>query len=94
MVEGISHRGKSMNRWLRDLLIIPLIVGLIVAVVTFVLPKIFEPRKELSYTIDAPIKHIDPDKKPTIGSLKIEINGMSTSSLFCLSVFEGLGEYG
>ena len=78
---------ESKNLRLRDLLIIPLIVGIIVgtsiAVFTFVLPLIFEKEKELSYTIDSPAAYLSEE---TVRDLKIEINGIETNSLYAYKV--------
>ncbi len=65
--------------WLRDLLLIPIIVGIIVALVTFVIPRMFDKDKELSYSINLPNEYLDQD---AVGSLKIEVNGVPTSALY------------
>jgi len=68
--------------WFRNLIIIfiiPLIVGVIVAIVAFGLPKFFSESKELSYTIEGPISYLDD---PSIGKVTIEINGVKTDKLY------------
>jgi len=67
------------SSWLRDLLIIPIIVGIIVAFATFVIPRGFDKDKELSYSIDLPTNYLDQE---TLGSLKIEVNGVPVSALY------------
>ena len=71
------------SRWLRDLLIIPLIVGLIVAIFNFVLPRFFEKEKEISYIIDPPSTYLT---KETAGDLKIMINDKPIDSLYAYKV--------
>ena len=50
-----------MPKWIRDFLILPLVVGLIVivAAVTFGLPIIFSEKTELSYEIHGPTRYLD-----------------------------------
>lgn len=63
---------------LKNLVIIPLIVGLIVAVFQFGLPKLFEKDNELSYSLEESKIHLDQN---TIGDIKVEINNIETSLL-------------
>lgn len=75
---------KIKSRWLRDFLIIPLVVGLTIALFTFVLPKIFEKEKEISYTIDDfPSYYLSPE---SVGNLEIKINDVVTNSLLAYEV--------
>ena len=74
---------KSYQNWPRDLLIIPLVVGVIVAVVTFGLPRFFREAKELSYMIDEPVSYFD---ESAIGQVKIEVNDIAVSNLFAYKV--------
>ena len=67
------------SSWLRDLLLIPIVVGIIVALVTFVIPSFFDKDKELSYSINLPTEYLDHE---AVGSLKIEVNGVPTSALY------------
>lgn len=67
------------SSWLRDLLIIPMVVGIIVTLVTFVIPSFFDKDKELSYSINLPIGYLDQE---AVGSLKIEVNGIPVSALY------------
>jgi hypothetical protein len=66
---------KNFLRWF----LIPLIVGIIVAIIQFGLPYVIKEKKEITYKIFEPISYLDPDK---IGTLKIEINGVLSPSLF------------
>ena len=69
--------------WLRDLLIIPIIVGIIVAVFQFVLPELIENDLELSYLQEEEKLHFD---KSTVGNAKLEINDIETSYLYSKSI--------
>lgn len=69
--------------WLRNLLIIPLIIALIVAIVQFLLPKLFEKSLVVSHTIEGPTAYLRPE---TIGGLHVVINGIPTSYLFAYKV--------
>lgn len=69
---------KNKSIWLINLMIIPLVVGLIVAVFQFGLPKLFEKDDELSYSLEEPKIHLDQN---TIGDIKVEINNIETSLL-------------
>lgn len=73
---------EKTSIWLRNLLIIPLVVGLIVAVFQFGLPKFFEKDSELSYSLEEPNIHLD---KNTMGDVKVEINDIETSLLVAQS---------
>lgn len=73
---------KEAKRW-QDLLIIPLIVGLIVAFVQFGLPKFFEKNTQLSYSIEGPITYIEPK---ALGKSTVEVNGIPTSYLYAYKV--------
>jgi hypothetical protein len=70
-------------RWGRDLIFIPLIIGLVIVSIQFGIPKILERNMELSYSIEDPIIYIEPQ---TIGNLVVEINGEQTSSLYAYKV--------
>ena len=74
---------ESQSRWWRDLLIIPLVIGCILGAFTFVLPKIFEKEKELSYTADLPTAYLSAE---AVRDLKVEINGIETKSLYAYKV--------
>ncbi|MBE9593476.1 MAG: hypothetical protein IMF19_08340, partial [Proteobacteria bacterium] len=74
-------------RWFILSVIAAVISGIIVAVVVhFGLPELSEKDtelKELSYSIEGPITHLEPD---LTGSLEVMINNISTSYLFAYIV--------
>ena len=67
-----------MSPWLRNLLVIPLVVGLAIAVFTFLLPKLFADAKELSYTVEGPLELLD-DR--VAGDVSIEVDGVPVLAL-------------
>jgi len=69
---------ENTRNWLINLMIIPLVTGLIVAVFQFGLPKLFEKDYELSYLLEEPKILLDQN---TIGDIKVEINNIETSLL-------------
>jgi hypothetical protein len=70
---------ETNSNWKRDLLLIPLVVGIVVAAVTYVLPKYFEKGKKLSYSIDGPTAYVNSG---AIGAVKITIGGIETTNVF------------
>lgn len=66
---------EGKTNWVRDLLVIPLIIGLVVAFATFVIPKVLENGNELSYSTDEPIAYLD---RTDVQNVKIEVNGVHT----------------
>lgn len=58
--------------------LIPLFVGVVVALVQFVLPYFFKESKELTYKVTDAIVYFDPQK---IGKLEIKINGTQSKYL-------------
>ncbi len=64
--------------WL-TLFIIPVVIGLIIALFTFVVPKVFEKGKKLSYSVDGPAAYLD---KNSLGNVKVVVNDVSTANLF------------
>ncbi len=73
---------KKTN-WVRDLLLVPLIVGVIVAFASFVLPKFFDKDKEISYSIETPIEYLDQD---AVKNIDIQVNGTHVTSLIAYKV--------
>lgn len=49
-----------MTNWRRDILLIPLVVGLVAAAFTYFLPKWWEKGKRINYAILQPIRHTTP----------------------------------
>ena len=72
-----------MPKWVRDYLLLPLVVGLVVAAFTFGLPKLFADKLELSYEIDGPTAVLDD---PAIQQVQIEVNGITVSDLIAFRV--------
>ena len=65
-----------------DNLIIPLAVGLILAVSTYLIPKILEAGKRLSYTAEKPTDYLSQ----RLEGVTIQVNGVPTASLFVTKV--------
>lgn len=61
------------TKWLRDILLIPLVVGLLITLVALLLPRLFIPKSELSYTVDPAFKYLA--EKET-GKMLVEISGV------------------
>lgn len=74
---------ESSSKWTRDILLIPLIVGLVVAFFTYVLPKWLEKGMEISYSIDGPTSYVN---QHALGNVTIQVNGVSTPRLFAYKV--------
>jgi hypothetical protein len=70
---------KPQSNWKRDLLVIPLVVGIVVAAVTYVFPFLFEKGKQLSYSIDGPIVYLNSE---ALGKAKITIDGVEATNIF------------
>jgi hypothetical protein len=68
-----------MPRFVRDLLVIPLVVGAILAALTVVLDRVLSDRHELSYSVTGPTRLIDRARLD--GSVKIEVNGLPADQL-------------
>jgi heme/copper-type cytochrome/quinol oxidase subunit 2 len=64
-------------KWWAAVLIIPIVVGVVLAIVTYVLPKLFEPKNELSYTIETP---------QSIEGLKLNIENAPVAALYVYKV--------
>ena len=74
---------NAISQWIRNLLIVPLIVGLIIAIVAFLLPQLFKDEKEVSYTIEGPTSYLDD---PALGSITIEVNEVKIEHLVAYKV--------
>jgi hypothetical protein len=73
----------NKSRWTRDILLIPLIVGLFIALFTYLLPKFFDKGKEISYTVEGPTSYVN---QQAYGAVTITVNGVTTPSLFAYKV--------
>lgn len=67
------------TNWRRDLFVIPLLVGLLVAVGTFFLPKLFVKGKRLTYEIDGPNSYVNTTAIPGVA---ITLNGSPVANLY------------
>jgi hypothetical protein len=74
---------NNTTRWTRDILLIPIIVGIFIALFTYLLPKFFEKGKEISYTIEGPTSYVN---QQAAGAVTITVNGVTTPSLFAYKV--------
>lgn len=70
---------ESKSQVLFQLLLIPLIVGIIIVIFNFVLPRLFKESKELSYTPEEPVAYLTVEQ---IGELDVQINGIQTYDLY------------
>lgn len=75
----LSLHMENNSTWKRDILLIPLIIGIILVVAAFALPKFFDRGKRLSYTIDGPTAFVNTN---TAGMVKIAVNGVETTNIF------------
>jgi len=55
---------EQKPNWVRNLLAIPVVLTLISVVAEYLLPRILEEDRELSYSIDRPISDLYPDRHP------------------------------
>jgi hypothetical protein len=74
---------EKKSNWGRDILHISLIVAILAALFTYLLPKVLEKGKELSYHIDGPTSYISPQ---ATGNIMVTVNGVSTPRLFAYKV--------
>src|SRR5689334_2826750 len=70
-------------RWIRDLLLVPLLVGLIIATFTIGLPRLLEKRRELSYEIDGPTPAFSSS---VLRGVTVSANGVRVDQLFSYRV--------
>jgi hypothetical protein len=75
--------GEKSISWFRDLLTVPLIVGLLIAAFTYGLPKFLADSKELSYTVEEPLVYLD---KSSIGNALVKVNEVSVPEVFAVKV--------
>lgn len=70
---------KPKSRVFFELFLVPIIVGIIVAIFSFGLPRLFKESKELSYTSEEPIAYLTVEQ---IGDLDVQINRIQTYDLY------------
>lgn len=82
-----SNVSQGSPNWLVQYLALPLVVGLILAIVGgligFVLPRFFADEKELSYTILGPNRYFD---NPAVGNVTVQVNGVQVTNVTSYSV--------
>ena len=72
---------KTNEHWIRDILLIPIIVGIVIAILSYGLPKFLERGKQITYEIEGPITYIDSNSQE-IGNIQIKVNDKEISSIF------------
>lgn len=74
---------ETSRSWARDLLLVPVIVGLVIAIFTYVLPKFFAESRQLSYQVEPPLAYLD---KTTLGSASVKVNDVSVPEVYAARV--------
>jgi len=70
------------SKSLRETLLIPIVVGIVIALVTYLVPKTLEKGKRLSYTIDGPTTYITRQLQGVV----VTVNGTTMPALFLTRV--------
>jgi hypothetical protein len=74
----------DQNRsWVRDLLLVPLIVGLVIAAFSYIFPKFFAESRQLSYQIEEPLAYLD---KTSLGSAAVRVNDVAVPEVYAARV--------
>jgi len=81
----MATEDRKPKNWIRDLLIIPLIVGLIVAFFTYLLPKLLDKGKQLSFSIDDTVTYLDTNTQELEG-MNISVNDQPISNLYLYKI--------
>lgn len=69
--------------WVRNVVVVPLIIGLITAAFTYWLPKFFAESKQISYSIEEAVPYLD---KNSIGKAAIKVNDILVPEVFVVRV--------
>jgi hypothetical protein len=69
--------------WIRDILVVPLIVGVVIVVFAYVLPKFFAESRQISYSVEEPVAYLD---KSSIGTAVIKVNDAAVPEVFAARV--------
>jgi len=72
-----------MPKWIRDFLVLPLVVGLIVSGVTFGFSKILADKNELSYEIDSPTNYLND---PAVKRINVSVDGKPVKDIVAYRV--------
>ena len=67
-----------MPKWARDFLVLPLLVGVIVAAFTIGLPWLLGDTLELTYEIEGPTRYLSD---PAVKSIEVSVNGVPVSDI-------------
>lgn len=73
----------NKRSWIRDLLVVPLIVGMVIAIFAYVLPKFFAESRQISYSVEEPVAYLD---KSSIGTAVIKVNDATVPEVFAARV--------
>jgi hypothetical protein len=73
---------QDSSKSLRDTLLIPIVVGIVIAIATYFLPKLFEKGREVSYTVDGPTTYITQQMQGVV----VTVNGTPVPTLFITRV--------
>lgn len=69
--------------WVRNVVIVPLVIGLITAAFGYWLPKFFAESKQVSYSIEEAVPYLD---KNSIGKAVIKVNDILVPEVFVVRV--------
>lgn len=64
-------------------MVVPLVVGLVIAILTYVLPKIFAESRQLSYQVEEPLAYLD---KTSLGTAVVKVNDVPVPEVFAARV--------
>lgn len=82
MAPSDDEAGAASKRRFWDNLLIPLIVGLILAFATYLIPRVLEAGRRLSYTTEKPTGYLSEH----LQGVTIQVNGTVTTDLFVTKV--------
>lgn len=74
---------ERKNNWMRDFLLVPIIVGLVIAIATYLIPNFFDKGKQISYTVEDAVTYLD---KSSIGNSVIKFNDIVVPEVFAMRV--------
>ena len=75
---------ERKDNWMRNFLIAPLFVGLLIAIVAIVIPKILEKGKEITYIVEGPTLVL---KQSDVAGVAITVNGLPAPQLFIYKIY-------
>jgi hypothetical protein len=82
MADIVPVFAAAKRRRFFDLFVIPLVVGLILALASFLIPRILEAGKRLSYVVDKPTDYLSQ----RLQGVTIQVNGVPTANVFLTKV--------